>query len=100
MCDAGTFVFVADGQHGEKARGSAGWDELCFCEATTGGGGQQTVLLSLRIAWSLGLFMDRRDVFIKTEFNVYHVSKIFEDVDLFYCLATDGGGVQSSVGCV
>ncbi len=37
---------------------------------------------------------------LKIEFIVYNKSKIFETAHLLNCLAVDGDGVQSSVGCV
>ena len=37
MCDAGKFVFVGDGQHGEESRNSlTGWVGLCLSEERTG----------------------------------------------------------------
>ncbi len=45
-------------------------------------------------------FMDRSDVLIKTQFNVYNESKIFEAAHPFSCLVMDGSEVQSSVECV
>ena len=38
------------------------------------------------------------DVLIKDEFIVSSESKMFEVVELLYCLVVDGGGVQSSAG--
>ncbi len=69
-----------------------GWIIL-YRKATTGGEGQKTV--SLWTTWSLSWDRLRTEVMCWSK-----LFKIFEAAHLLNCLAMDGGGVQSRVGCV
>lgn len=95
--------FVGDGHHGEEAGGTGQQDGL---NSTFGkqqqeiGSNRQSFEFMGNIEPLLRCFMDRSDVLIKTEFIVCSESNIFQVVDLFCCLAMDGGGFSQCGLCL